>query len=72
MGKNQRMKTMKDRREKTDRRFSGKEHDRADKCNRRNSPDRRLNNIQVEWIPFNHVHLHPQTRELFSRTKNSD
>jgi hypothetical protein len=62
---------MKDRRKKTDRRFSGKEQDRVDRCNRRMSPDRRLNNIQVEWIPLNHIHLHPKTCAVFSRTKRS-
>ncbi len=62
---------MKDRRKKTDRRNCGKERDRNDKCNRRMSPDRRLNNIRVEWIPFNRIHLHPKTRSVFSSLKRS-
>jgi len=57
---------MQERRKKVDRRICGKQQDRADKCNRRISPDRRLNNIHVEWIPFNHIHLHPQINRLFT------
>ncbi len=62
---------MKDRRKKTDRRLYGREQDRIDRCNRRMSPDRRLNNIRVEWIPLNHIHLHPKTRSVFSSLKRS-
>jgi hypothetical protein len=32
---------------------------------RRFRPDRRLNNISVEWIPFNEVNTHPSTRGAF-------
>jgi hypothetical protein len=32
---------------------------------RRVRPDRRLNNISVEWIPFNEVYSHPITRDAF-------
>ena len=32
---------------------------------RRVRPDRRLNNISVEWIPFNEVSSHPVTRDAF-------
>jgi hypothetical protein len=31
--------------------------------NRRTRPDRRLNNILVEWIPFGEIALHPAIRE---------
>ena len=34
---------------------------------RRFRADRRLNNIAVEWIPFDEVHSHPSTREAFCR-----
>jgi len=39
---------------------------------RRLRPDRRLNNISVEWIPFNEVYFHPITRDAFCsiRTKS--
>jgi hypothetical protein len=32
---------------------------------RRVRPDRRLNNISVEWIPFDEVKTHPSTRGAF-------
>lgn len=32
---------------------------------RRVRPDRRLNNISAEWIPFNEVYSHPDTRDAF-------
>ena len=32
---------------------------------RRVRPDRRLNNISVEWIPFGEVYSHPSTRDAF-------
>lgn len=40
---------------------------------RRFRPDRRLNNIAVEWILFNEIHNHPTTRDAFCsfrRNKN--
>ena len=58
---------MKENRVSTERRGYVKQKDRTDKCNRRFTPDRRLNNIAVEWIPFSHVHLHPVARLVFSR-----
>ncbi len=59
--------TMKDRRKKEERRnFSSKEKCQ-DKHDRRYSPDRRLNSISAEWVPINHVRLHPVTRVVFSR-----
>ena len=35
---------------------------------RRLRPDRRLNSISVEWIPFNEVSVHPITRNAFANT----
>jgi hypothetical protein len=32
---------------------------------RRVRPDRRLNNISVEWIPFNEINTHPSTRGAY-------
>jgi hypothetical protein len=61
---------MQERRETADRRGGIKNQGRCAKSNRRIAPDRRLNNIVVEWIPFNHLHLHPQTRQLFAHLKH--
>jgi len=36
---------------------------------RRLRPDRRLNSISVEWIPFNEVYFHPITRNAFGNTR---
>jgi hypothetical protein len=36
---------------------------------RRLRPDRRLNSISVEWIPFNEVYFHPITRDAFGNTR---
>jgi len=58
---------VKERRKSRDRRTYDQTRDRTGKCNRRTSPDRRLNNISVEWIPINHIHLHPLTRLAFNR-----
>jgi hypothetical protein len=58
---------MDNRRIKEDRRSYFRLKDRADKCNRRISPDRRLNNITVEWIPFCQIQTHPVARQVFSR-----
>ncbi len=58
---------MTERRVKTDRRSYEKLNDRTNKCNRRVAPDRRLNNIAVEWIPFTRIHLHPIARLVFSK-----
>jgi hypothetical protein len=37
---------------------------------RRVRPDRRLNNISVEWIPFSEVTSHPTIREAMCCRKN--
>ena len=55
---------MNERRTKQDRRHN--EHERDGKCNRRVSPDRRLNSISAVWIPINHIYLHPLTRNVFN------
>jgi len=39
---------------------------------RRFQPDRRLNNISVEWIPFNEVNSHPSTRDIFCSINRKD
>ena len=53
--------TSDDRRKITDRR----KQQLAWSNDRRLRPDRRLNNISVEWIPFNEVSIHPITRDAF-------
>lgn len=58
---------MTERRKKIDRRSYDRLKDRTDKCNRRIAPDRRLNNIAAEWVPFSHIHLHPIARLVFSK-----
>ena len=58
---------MNDRRQTAERRANITEQDRQFKCSRRVQPDRRLNNIKVEWIPFSHINLHPMTRLVFSK-----
>jgi hypothetical protein len=58
---------MRERREKTDRRANDYKQDCLFKCNRRIRPDRRLNNIATEWIPMEHILLHPATRLVFSK-----
>jgi len=35
-------------------------------------PDRRLNNISVEWIPISEVTLHPTLCEALSRIRNKN
>ena len=39
---------------------------------RRARPDRRLNNISVEWIPFSEVSTRPAIRESLSRPKDRE
>lgn len=56
---------MNERRKNQDRRHI--ERKRADKCNRRVSPDRRLNNISAVWIPIHNISLHPLTRNVFGK-----
>ena len=58
---------MKERRKTTDRRANDYRQDSQYRCNRRIRPDRRLNNIVIEWIPMEHILLHPATRLVFSR-----
>ena len=58
---------MNERRIYDDRRNFAQKCQRSAKCDRRNSPDRRLNNISAEWVPINHVNLHPVTRLVFSK-----
>lgn len=58
---------MKERREKRDRRANDYQQDRLFRCNRRIRPDRRLNSIAIEWIPMEHILLHPATRLVFNR-----
>jgi hypothetical protein len=58
---------MKNRRKTVDRRANDHKQDRLCECNRRYRADRRLNSIKVEWIPIEHVMLHPVTRLVFSR-----
>ena len=55
-----------DPRKVTDRRT--KEQKRRYDCRVR--PDRRLNNISVEWIPFSEVTSHPTIREALSNRRN--
>ncbi|MGB5541637.1 MAG: hypothetical protein WBO37_16255 [Gammaproteobacteria bacterium] len=56
---------MNERRDRKDRRHN--ERERNGKCNRRVSPDRRLNSISAVWIPINHIYLHPLTRDVFNK-----
>lgn len=56
-----------ERRTDIDRRDNNHLRDRLCKSNRRNRPDRRLNNIAMEWVPMENVLLHPTTRRVFSR-----
>ena len=58
---------MRERREKTDRRANDYQQDQLFRCNRRIRPDRRLNSISIEWIPMEHILLHPTTRLVFNR-----
>ena len=39
---------------------------------RRVRPDRRLNNISVEWIPFDEVNSHPMTKDAFCSASRKD
>jgi hypothetical protein len=60
---------MTERRDSRDRRAYVAARDKSHGNNRRRHPDRRLNNIMVEWIPMGHVHSHPVTRRLFELTQ---
>jgi hypothetical protein len=57
-----------DQRNTTDRRI----HEQKWRYDRRVRPDRRLNNISVEWIPFSEVASHPRIREALSCRKNKN
>jgi hypothetical protein len=57
--------TSDDRRKITDRR----KQELAWANERRLRPDRRLNNISVEWIPFDEISIHPLTRDAFCSTR---
>jgi hypothetical protein len=59
---------MNERRKYADRRNFAQKYHRSAKCDRRNSPDRRLNNISAEWVPINHLNIHPVTRLVFSKS----
>jgi hypothetical protein len=56
-----------DRRKATDRR----REILASPNDRRVRPDRRLNNISVEWIPFNEINNHPTTRDAFCSSRRN-
>jgi hypothetical protein len=58
---------MNERRKSQDRRHNDTTGERSGKCNRRISPDRRLNSISAVWIPINHIYLHPLTRDVFNK-----
>ena len=58
---------MNDRRIITERRANDLKQDRLFRCSKRAQPDRRLNNIKVEWIATSRLHAYPQMRLVFSR-----
>jgi len=58
---------MKERRRSNDRRAYRIARDKSPGNNRRRHPDRRLNNIMVEWIPMGLVHTHPVTSGMFEQ-----
>lgn len=60
---------MKERRHKNDRRTYKAAMDKSPGNNRRRHPDRRLNNIMVEWIPMGLVNSHPVSKHLFDKTR---
>lgn len=55
-----------------DRRKTGDRRTRNMKLpyDRRVQPDRRLNNIRVEWIPLSEITLHPALRKALSHSSN--
>jgi hypothetical protein len=59
---------MKERRKQKDRRGYGKPKSAV--CGHSRFPDRRLNNISVEWIPLGLVHSHPLTHRVFEITRS--
>ena len=62
-----RLKSVSDRRKVADRRS----HNQTRPYNRRMRPDRRLNNILVEWIPFGEIALQPAVRESLTRHRST-
>ncbi len=58
---------MDNRRKVTDRRVAGLGAADEGVHNRRLRPDRRLNSISAEWIPLEHINIHPATRLVFSK-----
>jgi hypothetical protein len=60
---------MKERRHSNDRRAYLMAREKSRGNNRRRHPDRRLNNIMVEWIPMGLAHSHPVTRHMFELTR---
>lgn len=61
---------MKERRHSNDRRAYLLAGDKSRGNNRRRHPDRRLNNIMVEWIPMGLVHTHPVTKHVFEQARS--
>lgn len=57
-----------DNRKIKDRRSNDQKRENEYECNRRYSPDRRLNNISVVWVPMENIKAHPVTRLAFSRS----
>jgi hypothetical protein len=60
---------MKERRKTHDRRIYHAIREKFSGNNLRRFPDRRLNNIVVEWIPMGLAHAHPVSRNVFQLTK---
>jgi len=60
---------MMERRKKNDRRNHIVEKEKFSGNSRRRFPDRRLNNISVEWIPMALAHAHPITQRVFQFTQ---
>ena len=58
---------LRNRRKTQDRRANNHRLDRLFGCNRRYRADRRLNSIQVEWIPIDSLRSHPAARQVFGR-----
>jgi len=56
-----------DRRDGAERRIDNQ----ARPYNRRMQPDRRLNNILAEWIPFDEIALHPVVRESLTNHRGA-
>lgn len=59
---------MNNRRKCVDRRANNYRQELTFGCNRRYRADRRLNSIEVEWIPIDSISTHPVARLVFSRT----